>query len=328
MGFLDGLSGLGGVVGGILDIHKATGGDDNGYMHPQVQAQIQSGVALEHAKADFNQKMELAKQHGIHPLSVLGVPTANFSPAISFGSDSPGPGFGDSFGRITDGLERLTAETKSPVEEAQASNSLQTRLLEAQVRRAESQADLAQIDVVNARNSLMNQPGNPPQARTGSNDVNSVRTMVAKQSGIPLSLIGGGDAPVTIKQEVLPPHPTQTGTAAASDQAWVNIIDHTGKPTKILNQQAVQAEFEQGATITALSKVFGLERAIEIAAVLENSGVIGGIGAALGVGAHSLYRYFGDQRAEALKRRMNPRVIIRSDKNKPYKPSWRKGGDQ
>lgn len=324
------LGSLGSILGGAGQLLGGLGIGKEEPMHPQVQAQIQSGVSLDHARQDFNQKMDLAKQHGLHPLSVLGVPTANFSPAIQFGSDQ-GIDFaalGAGAGQLAAGAHALSESDKAPVEERSVTSNLQERLLQAQVRRAESQADLAQIDVVNARNNLMGQPGNPPGART-SNDISALQSQVARQSGIPLSYVGGGNAPVEIKQEVLPPHPSKVGHGAATDQAFVTVRDSFGNDASVVNSKVINADMEMGATFNALAKIYGVERAMQITAVLENSGVLGGIGAAIGLGGTALYRYFRDQRADALKRSAKVRKS-RSSTRSPLRDSrgrFMKGGD-
>lgn len=246
----------------------------------------QSALTLQHERNAFAQKMALAKEHGIHPLAMLGLPSSNFSPVYSSGG-------GASFSDIGYGVEQAAKSLvkpeaasagvqpeQSPAPVTDAIEGQRQRMIDAQVRRAEAEANLAELSVYNALEGLRGQAGRPP-SNVSSNDVNSIRGIVAKQSGIPIGLVGGDKAPITVKQDVLPPHPNRPGQAAGTNQAWLNLQDSNGQTT-VLNSDAVNADIEKGATLTALAKVFGLERAMQITAVLENENLLVAGGVATG----------------------------------------------
>lgn len=263
---------------------------------------------------EFNQKMDLAKQHGLHPLSVLGVPMGGGSVVThTVPEDNRFP----DFAQIGYGASQIAGSfVKPPPEDPMVGEmrELELRRLRAETSRAEWEALGTEFRVADmaAPKLLMGQPGNPPGART-SNDATILRDLAAAQSGISPSLIAGSGAPISMKQEILPPHPRNLGYAAGTDQALVSTMDPTGKPGTVLNQNAFQAEFNDGATMTLLVKHFGVDRAVEIMSALEQSGVVGGM--ALGaVGAAKLwYDRMAKQRADALSRRR-------------YTPQWRGRG--
>lgn len=288
------LSGIGAIAGGLgLGKDKAD---------PEYEARVQQETALRHEKESFNQKMALAQTHGLHPLSVLGVPMATFAPSIS----STGGG-GVDFTAIGSGMERI-AQTQVKPPEKPDEDPLQVRIAEATVRQAEAGAKKAEWDALRAewttQDLLRGQPGNPPALRT-SNDAAGIQALAAAQAGIKPSIFS--NPKIDIKQDILPPHPVNLGHAAGADQSWIRGVDQSGNFYSALNPNLIQADFEDGATITALSKIYGPERAIEIMAVLEQAGPIAGVGAALSAAGAAAYRYFGNQRAEALKRRTTRR---------------------
>lgn len=247
---------------------------------PAFASAVAMQQSLQHERASFNQKMALAKQHGLHPLSVLGVPTSTYSPTITFGGD-PGPDYA-ALGAGASQLASAFVEppAKEPPKMPVPEDPITYRQRMANMRRLEAEAGLAELRLSQA---AVTGPGAPPGVRT-SNDVTAMQQTVAEQSGIPLSLIGGAgrDGPITIKQEVAPPHPKLPGFAAAVDQGWGRVRDRDGSNVPLVRQEAVQADIEKGATFQALAKAFGIERAMQITAVLENEHLL--MGAALGTG--------------------------------------------
>lgn len=314
MGFLSSIGGLlgsavggpaggiiGGAIGGKLDSNEARGhaADANAY---NIALQEQSSLRAQ--KEAFNQKMELAKQHGIHPLAMLGAPMSTFSPAITAWNDSGSADYGTAAGR----------SFVKPPDESTEPDPIQSRIIDAQLRTAEANAKRAEWEALisefqaqdmAAPKILSGQPGNPPGMRM-SNDVAQTTNLAARQAGISPSMFSSsskGGGPIDLKQEVLPPHPLQLGTGAATDQTWINVIDQDGKVTRVLNPKAIQADYELGATITQLSNMFGPERAIQMVSVLENSGTIGGVVAGTGYALKKAYDYFKGQANRADSRR-------------------------
>lgn len=254
----------------------------------------QYNANLWHEQNLFNTKMELAKQHGIHPLSVLGVNTSNYSPVLTTGGQDAGV----DFNAMGQGASQIARTFVKPPEEAP--DPMAARIMEANVRTAEANAKRAEWEALRsefaaadtaAPQLLMGQPGSPPGVRT-SNDVVQMQGLVAEQSGIPRNYLAGQtEPPVTVNQKVAPPHPTRPGFAAAADQGNQVIFDKNGKPVELVRNEAVQADIEKGATFQALAQIFGIERALQITAVMENEGLLMGGVVAAGYGAKTLYEY-------------------------------------
>lgn len=293
------ISGAAQIVGGLL-------GGDEAPAQPTIWEQ--ANAQLWHDRNTFNQKMELAKQHGIHPLSVLGVPTANFSPIIANGGQDTGP----DYAQMAHGAGTIARSFVKPPDEPEVSVE-QRRMESANLRIAEANANRAEWDALRSQFQaqdmvapmvLSGQAGNPPAQRM-SNDVINTTQLAARQAGISPSMFSsaGKGGPIDLKQEILPPHPLQLGTGAGTDQTWINVIDQNGKMARVLNPKAIQAEFEQGATLTALSNIYGPDTAIKMAAVLENSGVIGGALGVAGLAGKKIYDYFKGQANRADSRR-------------------------
>lgn len=289
-----GLAAAGEFLGGVGSIASAFGGDSR---DPIADTRAANYLALvQHndlTAQDFNLKMKLAKNHGIHPLSVLGVPSpgAGFSPILSYGGTDTGPDF-SAIGYGANQIAKSFVDPPAPVEDRQHEDPRQARLIDAQVRLAEARAGEAEVSQIMAMNNLLGQPGNPPGVRA-SNDVNAASLDVARMSGLPLSYFSAGAASpsVEVKQQVAPPHPSKTGHAAATDQHWLTVRDQSGRDVSVVNPQAINADLEKGATYTALAKIFGAERAMQITAVMENEGLLMGGAVAAGYGLKQLFEY-------------------------------------
>lgn len=322
MGFLSALPAIGSVLQGVGAVAGAFKSGDKG---PSMQEQ--SAATLGHERDSLNQsfnlKMDLAKQHGLHPLTVLGVPTGSFTPAVNVGGSS-----GPDYAQLGYGANQIARSFVKPPEEVADPLDLRAkeanvRLLEAQAKRAEWDALYSEFKTADyaAPQLLTGQPGNPPGARI-SNDAVEMAGIAAAQSGLPPSLfMNGGTSPLSMKQEVLPPHPSKLGHGAATDQAHITVMGADGKPASLLNQNAIQAEFNDGATMTLLTRMFGVDRAVEIMAAMEQKGLIGGtLFAAAGAGK-MIYDKLAQQRRDALA-------------NRKYSPNWKpslrgrgRGGD-
>lgn len=282
----------------------------------------------------FRQKMAMAKNHGIHPLAMLGIPTSNFQPAVTVGGSDGGTDWssiGAGAGQIANTFVKPPEDKPPELSEfdrrTQAAN---LRILEANAKRAEWEALGTEFKVADyaAPRLLTGQPGNPPGARV-SNDAVEMQRIAAEQSGLSPSVFTAGSG-LGLKQEVLPPHPLKLGYGAATDQAFVTTMDSTGRPGTVLNQNALQAEFNDGATMTLLTRIFGVDRAIEIMAAMEQLPLVGGIGAALGaagIAGKRLYDYLGRQKTDADRRRDEMRREHRRRSIGRVRNWFRKGGD-
>lgn len=303
---------IGGAAGTLIDQKLS----NKGKLSPAQQIYLQERSSLQQQKDAFNLKMEQAKSYGIHPLALLGVPTSSFSPTISQSQDYSS--LGDGASQIAKSF--VQPPNYAPVEDRSVPHKMPVdprvdEILTSNARLAKTQADKAEWDFAMSQMNWLGQPGRPPAVRS-SNDTNYSQAQVAAQSGLPLSYFSGKNPAVSVEQTVLPPHPDSFGFAAATQQPWLNVMDRDGKQVPIINSDVISADIEDGATFQALSKIFGIEKALAMTAALEQSGPIGTV---LGVGAlaaRQWYRNMAKQRADALKRRMNPRVIV-TDRNKP-----------
>lgn len=286
------------ILGGLLGKKKG--------MHPAQQIAIQEESNLRQEKASFDQKMQLAKTHGLHPLSVLGVPMSSFTPAISLdgpsGPDMSAIGYG--VGQI--GQSLVNPKGEGPEQPQQPVNDpRQDRLINARIDLAETQAEQAKFNLEQSKMDsmlhLFGQPGRPPGV-VQSNDGNYAAQMVARQSGLTTRQLGGSG--VKIEQTVQPPHPTIAGHTAAANQAYSRLVDRDGFLMSIPNPDVFNPDIEKYGTFYALQKRLGTSAALDTLALLENAGAIGG-----GIlGAAGLYRYFGNQRREAEARQQKNRA--------------------
>jgi len=323
------MTAIGSLLGGAGTLASAFGGGGNKVDEGAVRGlndingRHQKDMEYILRQQEFNQKMALAKEHGLHPLTVLGVNVggSSITPAIvASGGQDTGP----DFEKIGYGANQVMRSFVKPeAAEVAEPDPMAARILDANVRTAEANAQRAEWDALRsqftaedmARANLMGQPGSPPGVRT-SNDVTGMYGLVASQSGIPASyLTGQRDAPVKVEQTVAPPHPRNLGHTAATDQAWQTIMDKNGKPTSVVRSEAVQADIEKGATFQWAAKMFGVENALKITAIMENENLL--IGGAAGL-AFALSRIPGGRAVAA-------RMGLLKPLSQPYKPNW-KGG--
>lgn len=293
LGVFGGASGVGSILSGV----GAIAGAFNRPSGPGLAEQYAANLGAE--RDSFNQKMALAKEHGLHPLAVLGVPMGQSMPAVQVGDTGP------DYAQMGYGASQIASSFVKPPDKPEPDLS-ERRIMDANVRLAEAQANKAEWDALRSEQAassiLMGQPGMPPGVRT-SNDSTVAQRTVAMQSGIPLNYLTGKDPLVNIKQDVLPPHPYELGTSAGTDQSWNSFIDKDGSRYSLVGQNVVSADVEMGATFQALAKIYGVERALQLTAILENQGILAGGAAALGLAGKGLYDYFGKQRRDVEKRR-------------------------
>lgn len=310
------ISGGAQILGGLLGRKKT----DNAY-----NIALQEQSALRHEKASFDQKMELAKTHGLHPLAVLGAPMTTIAPAIL--PDHPAD-----YSSVGAGVERIAqAAVQPPQGEAPqpSPTANQTRLEEATLRRVEADADaaqwralLTQFDAEDRARSA-GRVGLPPAAVV-SNDAGTLRSLAASQAGVSPRMFSGGG--VELEQKVTPPHPSILGHSLGADQGFQRMVDKDGHLFSMPNPNVYQPDIEQFGTFHYLSNKYGVDKAMSIMAALEQAPLAGGVLGTAGAAGYAAYKYFAKQREEALKRRMNPRVYIQP-RPEPYRPQWRGRGN-
>lgn len=148
------LAGAGALLGGIGSLASGLGIGSKGTSRKRERdsARIAYEEALRYAPQEFQQKMDLAKQHGIHPLMMLGVGSPQVVQPSVVSSDR-----GMDFGSIAQGgvdiARALSGGTQTNMEK------LQERLLAAQIEGQE-------IDNVSRASQIarVNAAGSPPAA--------------------------------------------------------------------------------------------------------------------------------------------------------------------
>lgn len=290
-----------GAVGSLLGgLGSAFGGKSEG-LSPEAAMLAQSYMGIKHdhdnLHSQFNLKMNLAKQHGLHPLSVLGVPFSGGSmPAVVSGGDS-GPDYSD----LGNAVANVSRSFVKPPEESP--DPYAERMAQASVRMAEANANRAEWEALrsqwNAQDIIRGQPGNPPAVHT-SNDVVGTRALAAAQAGVSPGMFSGGT--VNLEQSVTPPHPRILGHAAGADQSFQRMVDKDGFLYSTPNPNVYNPDIEHFGTFHFLSNRYGADKALNIMAALEQAPVAGGILGALGAGAYAVKRYFGQQRIDAERR--------------------------
>lgn len=289
------IAAAGQFLGGVGSIAGAFGGSRGPSANDSHHAML---MGIEGMQRQFDMRMDLAKKHGLHPLTVAGVPMTPSS--VQFAGDSPRV----DLEALGSGAHAIGRSLVKPPDEDPMDKRLkeaQLRLIEANANRAEWDALAAEFTTADlARGTVFGQPGLPPNSQS-SNDVNAMGRLAAAQSGIP-GLLGPGSG-VSLKQEITPPHPNQLGTAAGAEQLYHTVFDQFGKPVRMLNPKALQGDTEIPFTYLWLANRFGNEAATNLMPIAENAGPLGAGAAALGYAAKKVYDYFGNQRREVEKRR-------------------------
>ncbi|AZL82752.1 DNA pilot protein [Apis mellifera associated microvirus 48] len=140
------MTGLGSLASGVGSILGGLGFGKSKAPDPAWLAEVQAQSSLSYEKRAFDQKMELAKSHGLHPLAVLGVPTSSFAPAMLPSTD-PGIDFSAIGTGFSDILKSQTVPTPEKAAAGPVIDPRQDRLISANVDRAEAEARRAQIGV-------------------------------------------------------------------------------------------------------------------------------------------------------------------------------------
>lgn len=289
------------ILTGLLGRKKT----DNAY-----NIALQEQSALRHEKASFDQKMALAKQHGLHPLAVLGAPMTTITPAIM-----PDPQ--SDFSSVGSGIERIAQSFVKPPESGEpAAPSLnQSRLEEATLRRAEADASYSEWRALQSQWDAEDRARSPgrvglPPAAVVSNDGAVLRHLAAAQAGVSPSVFSGSG--VKLEQSVTPPHPSLLGHSLGADQGFQRMVDNDGRLFSMPNPNVYQPDIEQFGTFHYLSNKYGVDRAMTIMAALEQAPLVGGGVLTAGAAAAAAYKYFAKQRQDAFAKRTTRRSWSRS----------------
>lgn len=291
---LETIAAIGSAASGLGKLVGAFGGKKT--PDPAYQIALQEESALRTQKAGFEQKMALAKQHGIHPLSMMGIPMSTFAPSVSFD-----PGQGVDYEAMGAGLSDMSKAFVKPPEakapEASPVDPRQERILDAEVRYREAVAREKEWSALRTQwvteDLLRGQPGAPPGVRS-SNDGVVTRNLAAAQAGVSPSVFSGGG--VSLKQEVAPPHPSILGHAMGADQSFQRMVDSGGNLYSMVNPNAFSLDFEKPGTFNYLANKYGAEKAMDIMGVIENLGPAGGIVAGAGTAGYGLYEWRKNKR--------------------------------
>ena len=170
------LGSLGSILGGIGSVgglfgKKKKGPDADDLMAMQEKYRI----------AAFRKNMDLAKEYGIHPLTMLGVPTSSGASVSAPFQDEES--FGEKLGRAGQDIGRALNSGLTNMER------LQERLLTAQIEGQE-------IDNISRASMIArhNQPGNPPNASDlNERLVGSGQTLASRLMSVPAKALGSAD---------------------------------------------------------------------------------------------------------------------------------------
>lgn len=195
-------------------------------------------LMIQQERASFNQKMELAKQHGIHPLSVLGVPMS---------STVVGAGVHESNQPVAGTLDFRKHETPELTQYEKDMQEYNLRIADANARAAESRAVSDEVEARQRASVLLGTQVGPHKI---SND--QVATQ-SRLSGVPVADISGGQSVIRIKpSETIATSPGNPSTTAAISPSLDRILMESGAIYKVPSQDKLQVDMEGGEMITTL----------------------------------------------------------------------------
>lgn len=213
-------------------------------------------LTLAMEKASFDQKMKLAKDHGIHPLSVLGVPmSSTVVGAQSHESNTPVAG-------TVDFSKHQTPELSEHDKRMMEYNE---RIAGANARAAESRAVSDELEARQRASVLLGSQVGPHKV---SND--QVATQ-SRLSGVPVKDIAGPESVIRIKpSESIATAPGNPNVTAAISPALDRVLIE-GKPYYVPSQDKMQVDLEKGEMILTLMNQGGLslDHAIAASALME-----------------------------------------------------------
>lgn len=237
-----------------------------------------NAAGLRAERASFEQKLELAKEHGIHPLSVLGVPMATTTVGASaHESNSPISLSAGDVGRNRD--PELSDHDKRMME-------YNERLASANARAAESRAVSDEIEARQRAQVLLGQQVGPGRV---SND--QVATQ-SRLSGVAIKDISGPQSIIKINpSEVVASRPGDPSLEAGVPPSLQEVLLPGNKRFTIPSQKNMQVDMEGGELIATLMNYGGLplDAAIATTALLP---IVGPAVAGLGYAAHRGYRAY------------------------------------
>lgn len=200
------LSAVGTAAGGLGSLVSGLGGLFGGKKTSTPNIDAQYGYAHKWREAEFRQKMNLGKEYGFHPLTMLGAQVSSGGVSPVFDSASDNPDIGESIERMGAGVSR-------------AANAYKAQEAE-QFDRKVAQAQLEGIELENAGKLLANQ-------RAAS----ELRLM--NSPGTPPRLVGGGEVMPGSGQPV-PAHQLFIGNdgkpISAPSQAYSEAMEAAGFP--------------------------------------------------------------------------------------------------
>lgn len=195
-------------------------------------------LMLNQERASFNQKMELAKQHGIHPLSVLGVPMS---------STLVGAGVHESNQPVAGTLDFRKHETPELSAEEKAIQDANVRIAEANARAAESRAVSEEVEARQRASVLLGSQIGPNKI---SNDQLATQSRL---SGVPVANINGPKSIIEIEpSKTTASAPGNPSITAAVSPSLDRVLMESGKEYKVPSQDKLQVDMEGGEMITTL----------------------------------------------------------------------------
>lgn len=217
------------------------------------QQQRLNQLMLNAERQSFNQKMALAHEHGIHPLSVLGVPMSSTTVGASSHDYQASPGAGVS-------LDAGKHQTPELSEHDKAMMEYNERIASANARAAESRAVSDEVEARQRASVLLGQQVGPHRL---SNDQIATQS---KLSRVPESAIQGPDSIIRIKPSEVTAHsPGDPSVTAAISPALDRAIMKDGSIYNVPNKDQFQVELDSGEMILTLMNEFGQDLGTSIA---------------------------------------------------------------
>lgn len=242
---------------------------------------------LQLERLSFEQRMAMAKEQGLHPLSVLGVSMS--SPVVSGASShdySPSPG---------SGMSLDAGKHSAPSEYDNRMMEYNERIASANARAAEARAAQEDLQLRRDSTTAVGRPG------VVSNDQIQIQS---KLSGVPASRIryggnvSGDTALISIKpDEVTASRPGNPGMAAGVPPGFREVATPDGKKLIVPDQSVIQTEIDEGALYNSLIN-HGVSPGTALDIVGIKDLVITGLAGVAGAGALGWKYYKARQAAE------------------------------
>lgn len=257
----------------------------------------QSQLDLE--RASFSQKMQMAREQGLHPLTVLGVPMSS-APMVGAASHEyqASPGSGVSLGDVG-------RHEPAPLSDAEKRMmEYNERIASANARDAEATAARNELQLMRDSSVSVGRPGSV------SNDVQVLRQSAL--SGVPASRIkfGGGShgtsdtALISIEPDkVTASSPDNPGLTAGVKPSLMRVIGDDGRSFKVADPSVLQTEIDDGALYNSLVN-HGVSPAAAMDFVAYKDMALTALGV-LGAGAGLAFKRYRDISAARKGARLN-----------------------